>query len=293
MNTINFKGIESGIRYEDVYGEWLKIFKIGVEQKNIIIKNFPFTWLPLLKYFDIKYENPIEYFNTCKLYIDSENDYEKFKGENNLREYIELVSVSRPELSDALWKYDCEWKVKNRQKHNSKQFVITNNASFFRPELQNYFKILDKFKSNKKNCILLPCAADKPYPSLLHKKIIEMIPNKNWHIIIISGVTGVVPQELWNKMPYYDSGIPNEWRAMNIITEYFSRNKYDNIISYLDYYNLAFAKSILNIRNDMYKNTKIHFINPVGFYYNYINLLDKNLLKKVIKTINNIENGKL
>ena len=288
MKTIKFKGKESGKKYEDTYRVWLDTFKEGVEKGNLTILNPPLCWVPFLKYTNIGYKDPVEVFPEDEwLNIDLiEIGWLDALSADRTREFVQFYAVLRPELVDGLWKYDCEWKVKDKSKERNKDFIITTTSAYFRPEMKEYMNRVYKFKSTKKNCVLTPCSADKPYPAKLHKEVMNLFPNKDWHLVVVSGVVGVAPEELWKHMPHYDAGIPNEWRILNTAADYFSRNKYDNIIVYLDYYNLTIAKVLVTMCNDMFKNTRIVFINPVGFEYNYTDLLSKSKLKRLKDAIN-------
>ena len=286
MKEYIFNGVEKDKRYEDVYGKWMLWMQDGAENGGVIIKNPPKSWLPLLKYFDISYNSPISYFPCDEWIGDWETDYEYAENTNHLREYIESCAVNRPELVDGLWKYNMQWNPRVKREHKSKNFTITNTNSFFRPELVEYMKKINEYVSDKKKCVIVPCAADKPYPSVLHSKVKELLPDDSWHIIVGSGTPGLVPEELWSEMPYYDAGIPNEWRIENMTTNFFSRNHYDIIIVYEDFYNLPLMKALSHVQNDMFRNTKIIFVNPIGFYHDYTNLMSEKSLGRLKDAIN-------
>jgi predicted RNA-binding protein len=161
------------------------------------------------------------------------------------RELVEFYCALRPELVDALWKSDVEWKTKNRLHTAQKDFVVTTNNSFYRPELLAFIKKVHRYKTKKKKCILVPCSADKPYPSELHK-IIKKIAGEDWLIIVVSGAIGLAPEELFKDMPNYDSGLPYFWRIRDEVQKFFKRNKFEKIVVYSDF-NSAAIKAGLDV----------------------------------------------
>jgi hypothetical protein len=110
----------------------------------------------------------------------------------------------------------------------------------------------------------------------MHSKVLSMLPN-DWYLMNATGVLGLVPQDLWSCMPWYDSGIPNRWRVQTTAFSYFKKFPHDKIVVFGDFYNqaLEIAFQLLGIMD------QVTFVNEVKFYYNYIDLLDPERLKKL------------
>jgi len=267
----------SGLTYEDRYGQYLKVFEsVYMSEKPVVIKNPPGCWIPLLWWLGAEVEGGQCYFEHDDIVICLVDEKKLTKGKIlRDRTLLETLTGFRPELVDALWKSDMEWPLRKspqmwvvERRVAKKDFVITNNGSFHRKEVLDYLSVLREFVPSKKCCVLVPCAADKPYPSKLHKAILEMLPPE-YHIIVATGVLGLVPMELWSIMPWYDSGLPNEWRLMKIVSWYFSQYTYEKIVVYCDYYNEAIEKGLIN------SSAEKIFVNPIKFYFNYVDLLDQ------------------
>lgn len=283
MKGIDLTRMPTGKRYEDTYGKYLDIFhEVATSPYKILVRKPPKSWIPLLLYLGAKVEGSQHYFKHDSFIIFPTHDMENLR-EGMDRTYVEVMCGFRPETADALWKSDMEWLCCNNRLDfkKEKEFIITSNGSFHRYEVLDFMTELDRHHSSKDRCVIVPCAADKPYPSPLHKDVMKLFPNNKWHLCIATGVLGIVPQEMWTKMPHYDSGIPNEWRLMTRATEYFTNNVYKHIVCYTDFYNLSLysAFRMLAILH------KVTFVLPVRFYHNYMPLRDKkylSLLKNAI-----------
>jgi hypothetical protein len=70
-----------------------------------------------------------------------------------------------------------------------------------------------------------------------------------------------VPRELWDIMPLYDSGLPNQWRLMLETEKYFLSNRYDRIVVYSDFYNEAI------MRARPHSARPVEFVNPNVDHY--------------------------
>lgn len=270
-------------RYEDRYGHYLKFFQHLAESEFCIsLHSLPATWAIFARYLGHRIASKIYFFDSCAYVEALDNVKTEFPDQRLL---VEAVSTFRPELVDALWKYDMQWKsIKNSTcvRPLGSEILITNNGSYHRPEIQGYFEHLHNYTPTKKKVVLVPCAADKPYPAPLHSDVLSMMPS-DFYLANITGVIGVVPQDLWPVMPQYDSGIPNEWRLVNIARDYFKRTKHTDIIVYIDFYSQAllnaFQQAFLNLDNEDHPN--IQWVNPVQFYADYLDLRDSSRLSKL------------
>jgi hypothetical protein len=291
---IDLTVMPSGTRYEDRYGQYLEIFhRIATTPANIkvVVVSPPASWWPLFMYLQcwIRGKAPQIYFEHCKLVKDATYTVGKLD-----RTAVEVLCGFRPECVDALWKIDMQWEVPEGRvrKENKKEFIVTNNGSFHRPEVTHYLKnVLAKYTPKKRKVVLVPCAADKPYPSRLHKEVLARMPD-DYYLAVATGVLGIVPQDLWPEMPHYDSGIPNEWRLMRIAEKYFHLHQHNRVVVYCDYYSEALEQAFENINGGHilsvpYGLEKVKFVLPIKFYYDYENLLSENWLKLLEQAFQN------
>lgn len=259
--TLDLSTLPSGKRYEDTYGLWLKLFESLTTTARsdgcVTITAAPRSWVPLLTYLGHK-------VSSSRVHFDEDSFCPHL--DHYPRGVIEALCSLRPETADALWKVDAQWGFVPKDYAAAPSFLVTCNGSFHRPEIFAYLKSLHGFTPAHRKCVLVPCAADKPYPSELHSAVSRTLPN-GYHLIIVTGVLGVVPQELWPVMPHYDSGVPNRWRAMQLTREYFTRHKYEHIIAYTDFYNEAISAAAT------LGGFSVDFVNEVKFYSDYLDLL--------------------
>jgi hypothetical protein len=265
-------------RYEDQYGHYLQFFQRLAETTTFEhVAHCPSTWRPFVEYMGHQVTSTIHHFPSCEAVAAMYKHYEAFLDK---RQFIEVVSTFRPELVDALWKFDMQWDVPEWVRKGQprigegEEIIISNNGSYHRREIIEYFDKLEQYVPTKQKVVLVPCAADKPYPAPLHKAVLERMPS-DFYLANITGVLGVVPQDLWPTMPLYDSGIPNEWRLYNVATEYFTRHKHTDIIVYLDFYGLSLQAALEKAG----VTAGITWVNPVKFYADYLDLLDSSRLR--------------
>lgn len=278
-SVVDLQKMPEGKTYEDRYSGYLNVFK-EIAHNNadkVVVLYPPVSWIPLLDY----------------LCCDIVGDQTFFEHDSRLRSLwprknfdrtmVEVLCGFRPETTDALWKVDMQWDVApNREKgsEHKNEFIVTTNGSFHRPEVRHYLNnVLPHYTPEKRKVVLVPCAADKPYPSKMHQAVLDRMP-ADFYLANATGVLGIVPQDLWDKMPHYDSGVPYEWRLQRILTEYLLRVTHERIVVYCDFYSLAIEQAVF-CSEDL-DNTS--FVNDVKFYADYLDLLDPARLKRLENT---------
>jgi hypothetical protein len=271
--VIDLKPMPSGARYEDAYGKYLDIFKRVAEtppEVKVRVLYAPCSWVPLLVYLGAEVDSVQDFFDhDCVLrsmMTDSDGDYDGIGAVD--RTMVEVLCGFRPECVDALWKCDMEWDCKRTRDEGKREFIVTTNGAFYRKEVLRYLETLQVYRSPYRFAVLIPCAADKPYPALLHQRVLDILP-PHYELITATGVLGLVPQSLWAVMPYYDSGIPNEWRLYNMTREYFNRHDYVHVISYTDFYSYAIAQGFAAIG----QSERLQFVDPPVRRMGYLDLL--------------------
>lgn len=269
------KMLKQGDRYEDRYGGWLQFFwqvgeRVSQHGAHVTVIGPPWSWVPLLKYIGAHVLNPIFWFDEDD-YVHAIVHKQVYSVPQLPRSLIEVLCAFRPETVDALWKVDRQWGYQPKgELAPRKEFVVTCNGSFDCQEIKQYEKVLASYAPSKKNVVLVPCAADKPYPARIHKAVLALMP-EGFYLANITGVLGIVPMDLWSVMPHYDSGIPNEWRCMTIVRDYFRRFEHNKVVVYCDFYNLALDAAF---KLAGYYHGEVDFVNEVRFYADYLDLLE-------------------
>jgi len=233
---------DAGLLYEDRYGGWIATLKEAVEApEGARYVNPPWSWVPFLLYHGVEVQTPQVFHPTDVLMTDAHGLWEKARATGQERELVEMASTLRPELSDCLWQADCVWRIRWRNhthRSGNQVFITTNNGSFHRPEVLSYLENLRRWEATLPGCelcVVVPCAADKPYPAPIHKAVRKVIPAE-CRMLIATGVFGIVAEQFWAKMPHYDSGIPYRWRVMTRTKEHFSLVEYGKVVVYSDFY---------------------------------------------------------
>lgn len=281
----------TGHRYEDRYSQYLDFFKDVAEtpaDHTIDVSNVSWCWVPLLIYLNCRILNPIHKYQYCNyvkkaLWLSKSALTREVTTSLLDRTAIEVLCGFRPECVDALYKIDTQWNVQEGRtlKNTAEEFIVTNNGSFHRREVLDFMKKLDTYQPTKRKVLIVPCAADKPYPAPLHKACLEILPD-DYYMAIATGVLGIVPQDMWANMPMYDSGIPNQWRLYERTKNYFYQHNHNHIVIYCDFYAHvlleAFRTSNKTLRN-------IDFVLPPVKYDDYANLLSAENLSRLKKAL--------
>lgn len=268
--------------YSSEYDQYINLFETVAATQGVVCRNVPSCWCPFILYLGGQVEsvdtNPNAGLFDTLCSIDWIALYE---SANDKRRVVEVASATRPELVHALYLADTEWRSEFVVASEKKAFPVTCNGSFFRHEVLRYLEdTLQKYVPSKVRCVIVPCAADKPYPSPLHSAV-RMRIDDSWQIIIASGVLGLIPDDLWDKVPLYDSGVPNTFRCEEIVAWYFSKHRYERIICYSDFYANAISRGL--------KTIDVHGEYVFGIHYRdvYANLL----LGEHLRTLETVVNG--
>lgn len=275
--TCNMKEMNAADRYEDEYGQYLEFFRSIATlppDVSVVVSRVPFSWVPLLRYLRCQIAQPILWFPHDRLVEPI-----AFTVDPSDRTAIEVLCGFRPELVDALWKCDMQWVTNRPVFYKFGSFVVTNNGSFHRPEVRNFIArnyMHNRAKRSERErmvdkVVILPCAADKPFPAQLHQRVLDMLPTDGtWHAMIATGVCGLVDQGMWHAMPHYDSGIPNRWRVFEATRDYFRLRPHARVILYIDFYSEAVFAGLAAAGHVSVTEA----VNRVQFYSDYLDLLD-------------------
>jgi len=206
-----------GATYEDKYGKQLEIFRTVAEAENGT-------------------------YQVCGVVPACARDLLFYLGEGLDRSWTPMLVLRREELEakcaylpvtvDALWRADMKWSGARRHTYETK-FNIATYSGFWRPEILDFMDKVARYRTQYSKCVIVPCAADKPYPAPLHQKVREVV-GPEYEMIVVSSAVGLAPEPLWALMPNYDAGLPFFERVADVAAEYFAVNDYDEIIVYTD-----------------------------------------------------------
>lgn len=257
QHQFDFKKIDFGKKYSDTYGQFLSFFE-RISQGDRAY-NVPRCWVPLIFFLGAKVESSIVHFGADKFLPDHKAMVKMLNDEQSqgdLRHIVEMFCSARPELTDALWKVDFQWKKTTVAYKEPKEMLITNYNSFWRKEIHRFIKLVSSYRTKHDKCVITNCSADKPYPGFVHKTLKELYPDHE--LLVISGVTGIVPELFFKIMPNYDSGIPNFWNIKKLSAEYFINNRYKEIVVFTEFNQYALNETLFQICPD----AKIEFKFP-------------------------------
>lgn len=274
-------GEGDGLTYEDRYGGYIKIFeRIALAPANVVITvyNAPYSWVPLLYHLNCNvksYRVFFEYDTRVKGALAGGSDWSEPVVLD--RSEVEILCSFRPETADALWKIDMQWscprgRVRQYEPMGGpamRPFIVTVNGAFHRPEVLWFGKLLQDYVPTKRKVVLVPCAADKPYPAQMHTAVLKLMP-ADYYMMNVTGVLGLIPQDLWKHMPHYDSGVPNRWRVQECVAAYFSRFEHDHIVVYSDFYSEAIALGL--VRTSTFADRKATWVLKPKFRPDYLDL---------------------
>jgi hypothetical protein len=275
-----------GGRYEAAYGGYLEFFRrlAAMPDDDVVVEGVPASWVPLCLYLNCRISRAVAHFASDGLIASSVEDLRaalgarcagsQQAGARDHRAEIEALCAFRPETVDALWKVDRQWPVHPRRVNpridrNRTSFIVTGNGSFDRPEIRKYEAVLGAYAPSRSKVVVVPCAADKPYPSPMHQAVLDLMP-PDYYLANATGVLGIVPMDLWPAMPRYDSGIPNPYRLVEVFEDYFGRLPHERVVVYCDFYSEAIERAFRLLG----QLDRVSFVNPIMRYDDYLDLLD-------------------
>ncbi|HJK65164.1 MAG TPA: archaeosine synthase subunit alpha [Methanocorpusculum sp.] len=126
----------------------------------------------------------------------------------------------------------------------SSRFLANSAESMTRQEIAFFEdRVVNRFVPSRNDvCVLLPCAARKPYSlSKTHQKFQRVIEGRA-HEVIITSPLGVVPRELELVYPagHYDVPVTGYWDReesailVGYVAAYLAKHRYDQVICHLE-----------------------------------------------------------
>lgn len=173
-----------------------------------------------------------------------------------LRELTEIFATSHSLIADALYQLDFGTTLGDTPNAEiieikGKREAVVNKVSswqaYGRYSLRKIRKtIIDNFKKENEVCLLIPCTMGKPYYGNLSNinpdshdsqtEIKREIATGGRDVVVMTTI-GVVPQSYWYDPVDigYDVRVPSLWDDFLSMKEFFKKNKYEKVISYLNY----------------------------------------------------------
>ncbi|MDV0443552.1 archaeosine synthase subunit alpha [Methanorbis rubei] len=126
----------------------------------------------------------------------------------------------------------------------SSHFMANSAESMTRPEIAFFEdRVVNRFVPSRNDvCVLLPCAARKPYSlSKTHQKFQRVVEGRA-HEVIITSPLGVVPRELELLYPagHYDVPVTGYWDReesailVEYVAAYLAKHRYEQVICHLE-----------------------------------------------------------
>ena len=126
----------------------------------------------------------------------------------------------------------------------SSRFMANSAESMTRPEIAFFEdRVVNRFVPPRSDvCVLLPCAARKPYSmSKTHQKFQRVIEGRA-HEVIVTSPLGVVPRELELLYPagHYDVPVTGYWDReesailIEYVAAYLAKHRYERVICHLE-----------------------------------------------------------
>lgn len=289
--------------YAHTYDGVLALFKmLATTPRRLSIVGAPEVWRPLLLTMGHDIANGDRYVWT---FPEDKLDWVSYyRNAPDSRAALEHACSCRPELVDALYQWDTEWRHTTTVGYPTVAWRptglrVTCNSSFFRPEILAYLgTTLPEWVAQKAHqpwsygtpdsvAIIVPCAAAKPYPAPMHTAVIDAAKRATkapFELFVATGVLGVIPQTLWGEAPEYDSGLPNSQRVQEVVARVFQRigPRYRGIVVYSDFYavDIAAGLTAAGVPGD-----RVRYVFPPVRRDRYENLMDSRNLAQLEQTI--------
>lgn len=164
---------------------------------------------------------------------------------NQMREFMEMrcrLSAEQTSLLrylDRSTVFDSSYPAAK-----SSRFLANSSESMTRREIDLFEeRLISRFIPSRNDvCVLLPCAARKPY-SLSHShQLFTRVIDGRAHEVIVTSPLGIVPRELELVYPagHYDVPVTGYWDREELeiisgyIAAYLSKHKYERVICHLE-----------------------------------------------------------
>ena len=162
-----------------------------------------------------------------------------------IREYMEMRCRMQPEQVEILRRLDRTDAFDGLYPAvRSSRFRANAGESIFRREIALFEeRLVSRYVPSRSDiCVLIPCAARKPYSlSRSHQMFMRVIDSRA-HEVIVTSPLGVVPRELELVYPagHYDVPVTGYWDLeeqellTGFLTAYLEKHRYDRVLCHLE-----------------------------------------------------------
>ena len=165
-----------------------------------------------------------------------------------LREYVEKQCRSRPWLTALLRLADAEYVYleSRTSTYRSSEMLACSAESQNRVEVRRFAdRINQRFSSDGKILVIIPCSARKPYStSKSHMAIIEALGRYRRYVreVVLTSPMGVVPRELEMVYPaaHYDVAVTGIWDleernwVAGCLRNFIDNNHFERVIAHVE-----------------------------------------------------------
>ena len=162
-----------------------------------------------------------------------------------IREYMEMRCRMQPEQVEILRRLDRTDAFDGLYPAvRSSRFRANAGESMFRREIALFEeRLVSRYVPPRSDvCVLLPCAARKPYSLSRSHQMFMRVMDSRAHEVIVTSPLGVVPRELELVYPagHYDVPVTGYWDLeeqellTGFLTAYLEKHRYDRVLCHLE-----------------------------------------------------------
>lgn len=252
------------IRFSELRDDWYRGIDLmtrlvarASSGEPIEFEGFPRQWLPLFVLWQVKWRGSIDPPTPTPVVTDLHEQetidlIRASQDRGQLRTMVEAWAALDPVIADVLHQLDRRCTPPDTG--IAELLPLTGWQSYGRAEVQAFNRLVasEPVVRRGEPVVLLPCARGRPYrDSRTHKRIWRHLTSEGLQRaavqqIVISSI-GVVPEAHWDHPVAlsYDSGVPDIWRVLRLMREYFSRNRFDRVYDCLQFAPYSEAVAIL------------------------------------------------
>jgi predicted RNA-binding protein len=212
---------------------------------EVELRGFPAQWAPIFVHFNAEWSEPVAPLAYVPMISDMSMHAlleitENAASQGRLRVLIEAVATLDPLVADVLHRLDRRPTL--RIPPTTGTIPFSSWQSYGRPEVLDYAeRVALGSQAKAPVAALLPCARRRPYRlSKTHRRLAlgltPLFDGGPVDEIVISSL-GVIPSNFWSDpvVLVYDSGVPDIYRVLRLMRDYFGRVRYEVVVDCLEF----------------------------------------------------------
>jgi hypothetical protein len=225
-------------------------------RRSYTFEGFPRQWLPLFAWFGVRWRNTVAPQEYLPFFSDIEEGefcriIRRATAEGMLRPMLEAAATLDPTVSDAVYILDhtvsrpsrpMREELASKSSRKPKALLLSSWLAYSRPSVLEMEKKILNTPSRGDAAVLLPCSYKRPYgKSPTHRRVYALLKQQGYaleaHDKIVITSLGVIPEECWEfaAVLQYDAGVPDLYRLLRLLREFFARRPYRYIVDCLDF----------------------------------------------------------